>query len=102
MTVVTNDPKTPPPIARGLEGVVAAATNIAEVDGEKGRLTLRGYDISELSGKVQFEEVAYLLWHGKLPNQAEFDALKAEMAAARRLPEPVIAALRALAPHAEG
>jgi citrate synthase len=102
MNVATNDSQTTPPVARGLEGVVAAATNIAEVDGEKGRLTLRGYDISELSGKVQFEEVAYLLWHGKLPNQAEFDALKAEMAAARQLPEPVIAALRALAPHAEG
>ena len=56
-------------VARGLEGVLAAATHIAEVDGANGRLTLRGYDIRELIGRVTFEEVAYLLWHGQLPNR---------------------------------
>ncbi len=94
--------KPTPQVARGLEGIVAAATNIAEVDGEKGKLTLRGYDISELSGNVQFEEVCYLLWHGKLPNQSELDGLKAEMQAARQLPAPVLDALKDLAPHAKG
>ncbi len=89
-------------IARGLEGVVAAATNIAEVDGEHGKLTLRGYDISELSGRVSFEEVAYLLWHGKLPNRSELQELSAEMRGARELPAPTLAALRDLAPHADG
>jgi citrate synthase len=89
-------------IARGLEGVVAAATNIAEVDGEHGRLTLRGYDISELCGQASFEEVAYLLWHGKLPNRSEYDSLLAEMRAARELPGPALAALRDLAPAADG
>lgn len=98
----TNDTKPTPVVARGLEGIVAAATNIAEVDGEKGKLTLRGYDVSELSGKVTFEEVAYLLWHGKLPTQTELDGLKSEMSAARELPAPTLAALRNLAPHAEG
>ena len=96
------NPKPTPQVARGLEGIVAAATNIAEVDGEKGKLTLRGYDISELSGKVQFEEVCYLLWYGKLPNQSELDNLKAEMQAARRLPAPVLAALKELAANASG
>ena len=91
-----------PVIAKGLEGVTAAATQIAEVDGQNGKLTLRGYDVGELSGKVTFEEVAYLLWNGKLPNQAEYNALKAEMSAARDLPLPVLAALRELAPQAEG
>lgn len=89
-------------VARGLEGITAAATEIAEVDGQNGRLTLRGYDVSELSGKVTFEEVAYLLWNGALPTQAEYDALKAEMSAARALPAPVLDALRVLAPHAGG
>lgn len=92
----------PPPVARGLEGIVAAATQIAEVDGREGRLTLRGYDIRELVGRAEFEEVAYLLWHGKLPSAAEYDSLRAEMSAASRLPEPALAALRALAPHASG
>ena len=102
MSASTEDNKPTPQIARGLEGIVAAATNIAEVDGEKGKLTLRGYDISELSGNVAFEEVCYLLWYGKLPNQAELDALTAEMKAARQLPAPTIEALKALAPHADG
>jgi citrate synthase len=93
---------TAPQVARGLEGVVAAATQIAEVDGERGRLTLRGYDIRELAGRVDFEEVAYLLWHGKLPSASEYEALRGEMARARELPEPALMALRELAAHAGG
>ncbi len=91
-----------PHVARGLEGVVAAATNIAEVDGERGRLTLKGYDVSELSGRVTFEEVCYLLWYGKLPSRAEYDDLRAEMSRARELPAPALAALRELATQAQG
>ena len=91
-----------PQVARGLEGVVAAATQIAEVDGREGRLTLRGYDIGEIFGRTSFEEVAYLLWNGKLPNRAEHEALLAEMRQARELPAPALDALRALAPHATG
>jgi citrate synthase len=102
MSASTDENKPTAQVARGLEGIVAAATNIAEVDGEKGKLTLRGYDISELSGKVVFEEVCYLLWYGKLPNKTEFDALDAEMKAARALPEPVLNAIKDFAPHAEG
>jgi citrate synthase len=85
-----------------LEGIIAAATEIAEVNGEQGRLTFRGYDIQELAGRTTFEEVAYLLWHGKLPNRMEFEALRAEMSAARALPESALAALRVLSPHAMG
>jgi citrate synthase len=91
-----------PQVARGLEGIVAAATHIAEVDGKQGKLTLRGYDIGELAGRADFEEVAYLLWHGELPTRAQYDALRAEMAQARDLPPPVLAALRDLSPHAGG
>lgn len=91
-----------PNVARGLEGIIAAATEIAEVDGARGKLTLRGYDVSDLSGRITFEEVAYLLWNGKLPNQSELDALKAEMSAARHLPGPVLDALRILSPRASG
>lgn len=88
--------------ARGLEGVVAAATQIAEVDGQQGRLILRGYDIRELFGRVGFEEVAYLLWNGRLPDAGERESLLAEMRRARDLPAPVLEALRTLAPHAGG
>jgi len=100
--VTTEGADAAPQVARGLEGIVAAATRIAEVDGQRGRLTLRGYDISELFGRITFEEVAYLLWHGKLPSRAEYEVLRAEMRAARDLPAPALAALRELAPHADG
>ncbi len=89
-------------VARGLEGIVAAATHIAEVDGERGKLTLRGYDISNLSGKVTFEEVAYLLWHGSLPTKAQYDELCTEMSRARELPPQALAALDTLSECAEG
>lgn len=91
-----------PHVARGLEGVVAAATNIAEVDGERGKLTLRGYDVSELSGRVTFEEVAYLLWHGKLPNRDEYNSLCKEMSGARELHPAALAALEDVSEEAEG
>jgi citrate synthase len=91
-----------PQVARGLEGIVAAATQIAQVDGEHGRLTFRGYDIRELAGRATFEEVAYLLWHGRLPNRAEYVALRKEMSGARELPGPAVAALRELAPYTGG
>ena len=73
-------------ISRGLEGVVLCETKLAEVDGTNGRLTIQGYDIRELAGKATFEEVAYLLWHGNLPTEAEYSIMRREMEAARVLP----------------
>ena len=100
--MATTEVPSEPTVAKGLEGVTAAATKIAEVDGQKGRLILRGYDVGQLSGRATFEEVAYLLWNGRLPDRAEYDALRAEIAGARALPAPVLTALDQLAPHAEG
>ncbi|MAG36953.1 MAG: citrate synthase/methylcitrate synthase [Dehalococcoidia bacterium] len=91
-----------PQVARGLRGITVAATQIAEVDGARGRLTLRGYDVRELIGRVTFEEVAYLLWHGRLPSRKEYATLRDDMSRARELPDPTIAALRELAPHVSG
>ena len=83
-----------PDFSPGLEGVVAAETEVSEVDGANGRLIYRGgYLIEDLAPTVTFEEVAYLLWHGELPNQAELDALKKQMAAGRNLTDPAKGAL---------
>ena len=83
----------------GLEGVVAAETAISEVDGANGRLIYRGgYLIEDLAPVVAYEEVAYLLWHGELPNQAELNELCKQMAAARRLNRAAQGALTALDP----
>jgi citrate synthase len=96
------DITTPPQVARGLEGIIAAATKIADVDGAQGRLTLRGYDIKELSGRVTFEEVAYLLWHGKLPNDSELADLKSDLSFYRELQPAVIDSLRVVSKEANG
>src|SRR5947199_8450735 len=68
-----------------LEGVVAAETAVSEVDGANGRLIYRGgYLIEDLVPVATYEEVAYLLWHGDLPNEKELEALRKKIAGARR------------------
>jgi citrate synthase len=89
-------------VAHGLKGVVSHATQLSEVDGQAGRLVIRGYEIGELAGKVSFEEAAYLLWHGDLPNRQQLDDVQQEMAAARHLSGPIMDVLRGMACHAIG
>jgi len=70
----------------GLEGVVAAETAVSEVDGANGRLIYRGgYLIEDLVPVVSYEEAAYLLWHGELPNESALATLHKQLAAARTL-----------------
>ena len=86
----------------GLEGVVAAETAVSEVDGANGRLIYRGgYLIEDLVPVVSYEEVAYLLWHGELPTEAELDALRHQMAAARNLNSAARGSLIAMDPQTD-
>jgi len=80
--------------AKGLEGIVAANSGICWIDGEAGVLAYRGIDIHELAEYSTFEETTYLLWHGKLPSQAELDVFSGQLAAARRLPTEIVGLLR--------
>ncbi len=68
---------------RGLEGVVATTTAICSV--EDGKLQYRGYRIEELAGKAEYEEVAYLLLNGDLPNKEQLREFKAELTKHRTL-----------------
>ncbi|MBB6671037.1 citrate synthase [Cohnella nanjingensis] len=77
---------------KGLEGIVAAASSISSII--DGVLTYRGYDIDELAEKASFEEVAYLLWHGKLPTRSELDALNAQLGEYAAVASDVIAGVR--------
>lgn len=74
-------------IQKGLKGVVCTETTISHIDGENGKLIYRGYPIEYLVTNFSFEEVAYLLWHGNLPNQHELEHLKTKLIQARRLPD---------------
>ena len=80
----------------GLEGVLAARTEISMVDGKNGRLVYRGYTISDLYENCGFEEVAHLLWFGELPDPEQLADLKRRLVARRELNEPARKALAAL------
>ena len=82
----------------GLEGVVATSSGICYLDGERGVLAYRGYDIHDLARSATFEEVCYLLWHRRLPTRAELGDLQTELVRARALPEPVLRMMRSLPP----
>ena len=73
----------------GLEDVIAARSGICTIDGAKGQLYYRGYEIGELAGHVSFEEVTWLLWHGELPTAGEARAFAARLEETRALPAAV-------------
>jgi citrate synthase len=79
-----------PAFSKGLVGVIAAQTALSSVDGQNGVLTYCGYNIHDLAGRVSYEEVVHLLFHGKLPNAAELAAFRAELAANRKAPRQVL------------
>lgn len=83
-------------IARGLEGVVAGTTALSFIDGRAGKLVYCGYDIGDLAQKSTFEEVCHLLWYGRLPTRSELNALTAELAGMRALPDGLQGMLRSL------
>ena len=87
---MTRDGQTTAP--RGLEGVVAASTSICLV--EDGNLLYRGYPIAELARNAHFEEVAYLLLNGELPDEAELRAFADELGENRAL-SPLLASILA-------
>ncbi|MCB0217859.1 MAG: citrate synthase/methylcitrate synthase [Caldilineae bacterium] len=95
----THDRTVPPSpaIIPGLEGVPAAATRLSRVDGLAGELVIAGYPLEELAGRAEFEQTAFLLWNDRLPDAGELAALRADLAARRGLPAPVLALLRAAA-----
>jgi 2-methylcitrate synthase len=70
----------------GLRGQVAGETALCTVGQSGAGLTYRGYDIADLAEKAQFEEIAYLLLRGKLPNRQELDAYKKKLQSLRGLP----------------
>ena len=79
-----------------LSGVAAGNTALCTVGRSGNDLHYRGYDILDIAEKCEFEEVAYLLIHGKLPNRAELTAYKMKLARLRGLPGVVRSALEEL------
>jgi 2-methylcitrate synthase/citrate synthase II len=87
--------ETTPAYSPGLAGVIAGETKICSVDPNAG-LTYRGYDIHEVATQASFEEVAYLLLHGELPDAKQLAQFARQIGAERSLPAPVVEMLRLL------
>jgi len=83
----------------GLAGVSAGATALCTVGQEGAGLTYCGYDIYDLADNASFEEVAYLLMYGKLPNQGELDAFIAKVKTLRGLPVQLRQVLEMIPAH---
>jgi citrate synthase len=83
-------------IQRGLKGVYFDRSPCTFIDGRAGELRYRGYSIHELAEHSSFEETAFLLLNGELPDKQQLASLDAELKAARKLPAPVFDIIRAI------
>ena len=71
----------------GLRGIEVADTKISNIDGEKGKLIYRGFDILDLTKNSTFEETSYLLLYDKLPTKQELNEFNAKLVEARYIPK---------------
>ncbi|OMB93275.1 2-methylcitrate synthase [Mycobacterium colombiense] len=85
-----------PRIYKGLAGVVVDTTAISKVVPETNSLTYRGYAVQDLAAHCSFEQVAYLLWHGELPDEQQLALFTQRERAARRLNRSQLALLAKL------
>jgi citrate synthase len=81
---------------RGLEGAITNETRIGYIDGDKGWLVYRGYNIEDLAEHSTFEETSYLIIHGRLPTRGELSQWTDRLIQARPVPAYLMDALRGL------
>ncbi|MEH6437968.1 bifunctional 2-methylcitrate synthase/citrate synthase [Massilia sp. DD77] len=96
MSTTNDTPTFKPKKSVALSGVTAGNTALCSVGKSGNDLHYRGYDILDVAGRCEFEEIAYLLVHGKLPTAAELKGYKAKLKSLRGLPQAVKSALEAL------
>ena len=85
-----------PKIHKGLVGVYIDDSKISEITQETSSLTYRGYAVQDLAENCNFEEVAYLLWHGELPDAKQLAAFTKEERSLRALDDDLIAVLKTI------
>lgn len=82
--------------------MAVADSNTGLVNGAEGKLIYVGYKIEDLAENALYEEVVYLLWNGRLPNKAELEAVRADIANNAALPAPVLDFMKSLPQDANG
>ena len=87
-------------VNKGLEGVIVAESSVGFVDGQAGRLVYRGYNIETLAEHSNYEEVAYLLLYGQLPNATELENFRARLRNTVDLNPEVVGLIKSIAPEA--
>lgn len=85
----------------GLEDVIIATSTITFIDGDKGILRYRGYDVNELAEKSTYEETAYLLLNGVLPTATELERFSNELRQNRAIPEGLLSILKLVPPKTD-
>ncbi len=85
-------------VKAGLQDVVVATSEICSIDGQRGKLVYRGYDIHDLAVHSTFEEVVYLLWHGRLPTRAQLGELQKQLAENCPISPEIVDLLKRLPP----
>jgi citrate synthase len=83
-------------VISGLEGVLAFESSVAFIDGPNGTLNYRGYNIHDFAETRSFEDVVFLLWNARWPDEAESRTFSDELKALRALPDAVVQTLRLL------
>jgi citrate synthase len=83
-------------MSKGLEDVVASTSAITFIDGVSGRLIYSGYDINDLAEHSNYEEVAYLLWHKRLPREEELKPFTEDLVSKRAVPKGVLSSIDSL------
>ena len=83
-------------VISGLEGVLACESSIAYIDGSIPELSFRGYDIHDIAQTLTFEQVAFLIWHDRIPTDEELRAFSTDLASRRAIPRHIIDLLRAM------
>jgi len=84
---------------QGLQDVVAAESGICFIDGAKGILSYRGFDIHDLARNSSFEEVCFLLWNGRLPIRGELESLQAALGQERAVSPEILSLVQGYLAH---
>ncbi|MFT4884362.1 MAG: citrate synthase [Natronomonas sp.] len=82
------------PLSPGLEDIAVAETRLSRIDGEAGKLVIRGYPIDELASNATYEETVFLLLNGRLPTSEEDADFRADLATSREISDEVRAVLQ--------
>lgn len=83
-------------VIAGLEGVLACESSIAYIDGSIPELSFRGYDIHDIAQTLTFEQVAFLIWHDRIPTADELRTFSTDLAGRRAIPQQITDLLRAM------